>query len=282
MIQSFLMIGQSNMAGRGFIKDAAPIYNESIKMLRNGQWQTMYEPVNCDRPTSGIGPGASFAAAWRLNNSDDQAGLIPCADGGSSLDDWAPGGTLFANAIAQATLAKRTSNIKGILWHQGENDAFGGRSASYSVKFSALISALRAELAINEIPLIVGGLGDFLVSGRYGQYFTEVDAVNDALKKLPDTLPDCYFVTAAGLLSNPDGLHFSAAAQRILGIRYFTAWNEQRNIIEPGKDEAAILAAIDSRVLSKSEKSALLEIRFGMGGLSLEEYETQLPAINLL
>ncbi|MGW7768639.1 sialate O-acetylesterase, partial [Bacillus velezensis] len=44
MIKSFLMLGQSNMAGRGFLNEADPIYNEKIKMLRNGQWQMMTEP----------------------------------------------------------------------------------------------------------------------------------------------------------------------------------------------------------------------------------------------
>ncbi|EQC78751.1 Acetylxylan esterase related enzyme [Enterococcus sp. HSIEG1] len=31
MMKSFLMIGQSNMAGRGFIQDVPPIYNEKLK-----------------------------------------------------------------------------------------------------------------------------------------------------------------------------------------------------------------------------------------------------------
>ena len=55
MIQSFLMIGQSNIAGRGFLKDVPPIYDEHIKMLRNGRWQTMVEPINYDRLNAGIG-----------------------------------------------------------------------------------------------------------------------------------------------------------------------------------------------------------------------------------
>lgn len=50
MIHSFLMVGQSNMAGRGFLKDVPPICNERIKMLRNGRWQIMTEPINFDRP----------------------------------------------------------------------------------------------------------------------------------------------------------------------------------------------------------------------------------------
>ena len=32
------MLGQSNMAGRGFIKEVLPIYNERIQMLRNARY----------------------------------------------------------------------------------------------------------------------------------------------------------------------------------------------------------------------------------------------------
>lgn len=85
------MVGQSNMAGRGYLNDVQQIYDEKIKMLVNGRWQTMTEPINFDRPTSGIGLAASFAGAWRLKNDEEEIGLIPCADGGTSLDDWAVG-----------------------------------------------------------------------------------------------------------------------------------------------------------------------------------------------
>lgn len=69
MIKSFLMLGQSNMAGRGFLNEVDPIYNEKIKMLRNGQWQMMTEPINYDRPVSGVGLAASFADAWSKGSS---------------------------------------------------------------------------------------------------------------------------------------------------------------------------------------------------------------------
>jgi len=38
-IVSFLMIGQSNMAGRGNIEDVPPIRNPKCLMLRMGRWQ---------------------------------------------------------------------------------------------------------------------------------------------------------------------------------------------------------------------------------------------------
>lgn len=53
-MKSILMIGQSNMAGRGFINEVPMICNESIYMLRNGRWQMMTEPINYDRPIAGV------------------------------------------------------------------------------------------------------------------------------------------------------------------------------------------------------------------------------------
>ena len=51
---SFLMIGQSNMAGRGFVHEAEPIQNSKLHVLRNGRWQPMSVPVNYDRSFSGV------------------------------------------------------------------------------------------------------------------------------------------------------------------------------------------------------------------------------------
>ena len=45
-MKSVLLIGQSNMAGRGFTHEVPPIYNERIMMLRNGRWQMMTEPIH--------------------------------------------------------------------------------------------------------------------------------------------------------------------------------------------------------------------------------------------
>ena len=54
MIHSFLLIGQSNMAGRGFLGEVEPLSDDRMKMLRNCRWQKLSEPVNFDRPTAGV------------------------------------------------------------------------------------------------------------------------------------------------------------------------------------------------------------------------------------
>ena len=69
MIHSFLLIGQSNMAGRGVIEEAIPVDNTHIKVLRNGRWQKMFRPVNPDRSFSGVSLAESFKSLcpsiWR-------------------------------------------------------------------------------------------------------------------------------------------------------------------------------------------------------------------------
>ena len=66
-IHSFLLIGQSNMAGRGDFGEVEPIKNKACRMLRMGRWQPMSEPINPDRAIvgtsfhSGVGLSASLA-----------------------------------------------------------------------------------------------------------------------------------------------------------------------------------------------------------------------------
>lgn len=279
MTNSFLMVGQSNMAGRGFLKDVRQIYDEQIKMLVNGRWQTMTEPINFDRPTSGAGLAASFAAAWRLENSG-QIGLIPCAEGGASLDEWAVDGVLFENAIFQAKLAQRTSTLSAILWHQGENDSFGGLHIDYFKKLSVIVSAFRTALNTPDLPFIMGGLGNYLSGGRYGRYFTEYEQINAALLHVSVAVPNCYFVTAEDLTANPDGLHFDAVSLRKFGLRYFVAYSNRCSLLEPLPDEQEISLRLPEREMTKTEKAALLEISFARGELSLTELEEQMKAVN--
>ncbi|WP_316804338.1 sialate O-acetylesterase [Pedobacter nototheniae] len=279
MIHSFLMAGQSNIAGRGFLNEVPLIYNERIKMLRNGKWQTMVEPINYDRPTSGISLAGSFAAAWCLKNKSENIGLIPCADGGSSLDDWAIDGILFEHAVLQAKLAQKTSKLDGILWHQGENDANPDAANRYEEKFSLIVQAFRRELNEPDLPIVIGGLGDFLIEGMYGAYFSAYPVVNKKLKDCGQSIPHCYFVTALGLTSNPDVIHFNAASQRIFGVRYFEAFANHMHVLEPLKTEGEILEMIEQRPLSETEKKELLNLKFSSGALSLEDYKIELSKL---
>jgi len=182
--------------------------------------------------------------------------------------------------------------LEGILWHQGENDSTPERAIRYGEKFALIVKTFRSELNAPNLPIVIGGLGNYLMEGMYGDYFSAYQIVNKSLQefaktnsdcyfvtasglKFAKTNSDCYFVTASGLTPNPDFIHIDAASQRIFGIRYFEAFNKHEHIMEPLTNENKILAMINERPLSKTEKTGLLDLKFSIGALSLKDYKTE-------
>lgn len=226
MIHSFLLIGQSNAAGRGSLADAAPLDTCDGRLLvaRNGLWLKMFRPVNPDRKFSGTCLAETFAKAYAEANPDIQVGIVPCADGGTFLDEWQPGQILFDNAVHCAKLAMRTSRLMGILWHQGESDCEPALYPLYAEKLQRMIDGLRAALGMPEIPILLGGLGDFLKVHAERDFLKNYVHINDALQRVADADPRCAYVSAVGLTGNPDNLHFNAASLATFGYRYFDVW----------------------------------------------------------
>lgn len=227
---SFLLIGQSNMAGRGYFGEVPHIENPLCKMLRNGKWQPMSEPICPDRPIftgktrSGVGLSASFADAY-ANAFGEAIGLIPCADGGTRMEEWQPGEVLFDHAVMQTKLAMRSSTLAGILWHQGEADSTPERAPLYHDRFLNMLNTMKKELGIGDLPVIVGELGRFFVN-REGKDPAMIASVNDTLRQLANEIPNAGFVTSEGLESRGDNLHFSSASYREFGLRYFAKYRE--------------------------------------------------------
>lgn len=220
MIHSILLIGQSNAAGRGFKDEVAPIINNRIQVLRNGRWLPMYVPVNPDRSFSGISLAESFADLYAKEH-DAEVGIIPCADGGTRLDQWQVGGLLFDHACYMAELASRTSTIAAVLWHQGESDCAPDRYPLYEEKLTVILNAFRERLGLHDVPFLLGGLGDYLADYKTLDIAQNYPRVNEALQNIAKADAMTGFVPAHDLGANPDKLHFSAAALREFGERYY-------------------------------------------------------------
>ena len=220
MIHSFLLIGQSNASGRGFPNEVEPITNDKLFVLRNGRWRPMYVPVNGDRETAGISLAESFADLY-AKEKNVQVGIIPCADGGTCLEQWAVGGLLFDHACYMAELASRTSTIAGVLWHQGESDCGDERYPLYEKRLTVILDAFRRKLNLYDVPFLLGGLGDFLKDCQRKAEFQNYIYVNEALQRIAANNKMTGFVSAEGLTSNADCVHFSAEALRLFGQRYF-------------------------------------------------------------
>ena len=247
MIHSFLMIGQSNMAGRGRVNEVEPIENKNIKVLRNGRWQNMYVPVNCDRSFSGISLVESFADAYQKEH-DVQVGLIPCADGGTSLDQWKEGGLLYDHAVLQAKLASRTSTIAGVLWHQGEVDCGENSYPTYAKRFQKIMDAFRRDLNLYDVPFLLGGLGDFLKDREQNPEMQNFIHVNEELQKISEGNEMTGFVSAEGLTGKADNLHFNSVSLREFGTRYYNVFKQLENPNKIFEEKPLADAAIRSEI----------------------------------
>ena len=220
------------MAGRGDFGEVPTIGNPLCAMLRNGRWQAMSEPICFDRTPfavgkfgfhSGVNLAASFADDY-ANDKKEPIGLIPAAEGGSMLSEWMPGELLFDHAVMQTKLAMRTSEFSGILWHQGESDSDDPEKVKrYYDRFMTIYEAFKRELGIGDIPVILGGLGDFVTGWTLGScdYYREINAI---LQKIANDLPIAAFVPATGLTCRPDSIHFNSASLREFGHRYYAAY----------------------------------------------------------
>ena len=223
-ITSFLLMGQSNMAGRGEFSDVDPIDNDRCLMLRMGRWQKMSEPINPDRAIwgvrfhSGVGLSASFADEYTGKYSNS-AGLIPCADGGTKLSQWMPGELLFDHAVYMATLAKRTSKIGAVLWHQGESDCVNLDTEKYKKDFIEMIKALREKLDDKKLPVIIGELSEYITLNWVDEGAPK--KLNKAFHEISEELDNCAVVSSEELELKADGIHFNAKSLREFGRRYF-------------------------------------------------------------
>ncbi|MBR2388102.1 MAG: sialate O-acetylesterase [Clostridia bacterium] len=229
MIHSFLLIGQSNAAGRGFLEEAQPLetLDGRIKVLRNGRWQAAFRPINFDRSFSGTCLAESFAQRYALAHGGVDVGIIPCADGGTQLSQWLPGEVLFENALSCARLAMRTSNLKAILWHQGESDCTDEKAALYKERFTLIMDSLRGELGLPDLPIIIGELGEYLSEHeRWANIREKYPLINEKLRELGESYPNCALASAKGLAANPDKLHFCANALVEFGERYYEAYEQ--------------------------------------------------------
>lgn len=220
----FLLIGQSNMAGRGILENNPPHVNSKIWMIdRNNVWVPAKDPIHFDKPTAvGVGPGLSFAQMVSESEYGKEIGLIPCAVGGSGIDDWQKGAQhsqtgIFAYdaMLSRVRTAKKDGKLKAILWHQGEQDSSKEKVVVYEEKLIRFFKQLRKDLKAKKTPIIIGTLGDF-----YTEKNPIAGEVNQIITALPSKIKNVYVVFAQGLEHKGDQVHFSTEAQKEFGKRY--------------------------------------------------------------
>jgi hypothetical protein len=217
----FILVGQSNMAGRAFVEPEDTISNKRIFSINtNGQLVYAKEPLHFYQPLrTGLDCGLSFAKTLIKNVPDSiSILLIPTAVGGSSVTQWLGDSThrevkLLTNFHSKVDIAKSYGNIKGILWHQGESDANPMDIPEYETKLSSLFEVLRKIIDNKSLPIFIGELGSYSSDNENWKLINK--KINDVAKK--DSI--VYIVPTFDLKDIGDKVHFNSDGQRKMGER---------------------------------------------------------------
>jgi|GEM_PF-728323 len=240
----YLMIGQSNMAGRGVVEQ------EHLGMVRNafllnssGLWEraqnvrVSLNPSNQDfgfnrystirkqgsesSSYQGIGPAYSFAikiGEYYLQ-SGKAVGLVVNARGGTDINSWSPNSEYYNEAVKRAKAAvAQGGRIRGILWHQGETDVSQGTDLNdYMNILSNIVRSLRNDLNTPDTIFVAGQIRQNQIKDG-GIYST--DDFNQKITEVSSYIENSAWVSSEGLTDTGDMLHFNSQSQIILGERY--------------------------------------------------------------
>ena len=222
----YLLIGQSNMAGRGKVGPLdEEVHPRVFALDRAGTWVPASDPIHFDKPCAGVGPGLTFGKVMADHDPSVRIGLIPCAAGGSPISLWQSGGYWeqtdskpYDDAIDRTMIAMKQGVLKGILWHQGESDSNESDAVQYEDRLAAMIDILRSDLGVPETPFAAATLGHFVAEGN-----SEARVVNEAIGHIPQRVKHAAYVDSKGLQHKGDNVHFGTESARELGRRYAEA-----------------------------------------------------------
>ena len=226
--QLFLLVGQSNMAGRGVVEAQDKVADPRVLMLsKEGKWVPAMDPLHFDKPAAGVGLGKTFGKLIADANPGVAIGLIPCAVGGSPIDSWQPGvfypptkSHPWDDTVKRVEIAMKAGTIQGILWHQGESDSKPELAEAYAARLHDLVKRLRELVKAPDVPFIAGQMGKFAEA----PWSAEKVIVDKAHQDVATKVPHAAFVSAEGLNNKGDKVHFDSAAYRELGKRYAEAY----------------------------------------------------------
>ena len=250
----FIQAGQSNAEGMGggpvteeYIPDERICYLEAPKTVTvtdNGldiQYHNVpftltvaTEHGTAEDPTGDF--SLTFAKAYidaGLLAPDRKILIIRAAVGGTGFQkkQWGETDILYLKMLEMIDYAlslNSENQIKGILWHQGEHDAFEGNTGeNYHRQLTRLLNSLCERYNISDLPFICGSF-----VSEWRKKNEEICApILAALQQVAQDMQGEY-VDAGDLLSNNekkgdgDDIHFCRESLHILGRRYFRSYHK--------------------------------------------------------
>ncbi|MTI40423.1 sialate O-acetylesterase [Fulvivirga lutimaris] len=239
----FLNFGQSNMEGHARVQpEDTLMVNDRFQVMeavdcpdldrKKGQWYLAKPPL-C-RCKTGLTPADYFGRTLMSGLSKNiKIGVINVSVGGCKIElfdkenyqsyvetspDWLKNlvreydGNPYGRLIEMARLAQKDGVIKGILLHQGESNT---GDKEWPKKVKEVYENILRDLGLRnkDIPLLAGEMVSEEEGGKCA-------SMNPIIATLPEVVPNAHVISSKDCEAVDDGLHFSAAGYRKLGMRY--------------------------------------------------------------
>ena len=216
----FLLIGQSNMAGRGYMTAAdQEVFDENVFLLNaSGEAEPAKNPLNAystirkDLSVQGINPGFSFSKKIAAETGRKVL-LVVNARGGTALYEWKPTSSkgYYNEAVKRTKQALKYGKLVGILWHQGESNS--SNPSGYLESLKTVVDDLRTDLNAPDVPFI---------AGEIAQWQSNASKFNPVIQGISNVIDNSDYVSSVGCtcLIDESDPHFSRDGQILLGERY--------------------------------------------------------------
>ena len=172
-----------------------------------------------------IGPGFAFGRQIASLSPEFQVLLVPLAVEGTHPANWQRGCSSYAYAIKQAKQAARYGRLAGALFSSEGGSVEDAQSAAkYAQQLRDLVEALRSDLALPELPLLLVEPGSFGVRGQ--------EHIVQAVRDAAEGTELCVTVASEGLHHAGDHVHLDSTSQRLLAWRCAAEWRLLQTRIE--------------------------------------------------
>lgn len=276
--------GQSNMTDMGAITDGFDPQTEDpiidgmhIMYAEDTTWQKMSHPAGEGRFfKSGIrtSPVTSFAREI-VQEENVPVGIIQSSVGGTNIYQWAsgvkPGDALdgyLLNALESCFDNMPSTDVKGILWYQGCNDAINEVYAYDYENLQNTIFTQMREFFGEDTPIITTQINDANQDSTASLgYYDAWSYVKDVQRRNPE-LYDNVYVVGTSALDLGDTIHNSAKSNLSVG----DAWAKTALNRVYGKTDVRYLhPTIDTATVKDSHTIELVFKNTGDEGLFVRE-----------
>ncbi len=244
----WVLAGQSNMEGVGNLENVQPPNGMVHSFNQTDRWVLAEEPLHslvdaADRVhwranspggqperyegqrllewvaarKKGAGLGLPFASEM-VRLTGVPVGLVPCAHGGTSMDQWNPlllgqaGDSLYGATVRRVRALG--GRVRGVLWYQGESDASPQRAPEFQKKFQALVAAFRKDLEQPDLAFYYVQIGRYVNNSNPNEW----NFVQEAQRRAEGEISRSGMVASVDLQLD-DQIHVGTSGLKRLGKR---------------------------------------------------------------